>query len=65
MILRVLLMKDRRPKDWEIFNILQASLDEWKNMPPWEENQQEKIDIIQNKLNLKHYDKEDILQVKI
>ena len=30
MILRVLLMKEKRPKDWEIFNILQASLDEWK-----------------------------------
>ena len=57
-------MKEKRPKDWEIFNILQASLDEWKNMPPWEENQQEKINIIQNKLNLKQYNEEDILQVK-
>ena len=56
-------MRDKRPDDWKIFQLLQHSLDEWLKMDPWEQNQEEKVDIILNKLELKQFTTEDILKV--
>ena len=65
MILRLLLIKDLRPEDWKTFKLLQCSLDEWREMHPWEENQEEKINIIREKLKQKKFSREDILEVNI
>ena len=65
MILRLLLIKDLRPEDWKTFKLLQCSLDEWREMHPWEENQEEKINIIREKLKQKKFSREDILKVNI
>ena len=64
LTLRLLLLKNNEKEKWKIFKTLQSSLDEWKKMTPWEENQEEKLDIIQNKLGLKsEFSREEILQV--
>ena len=64
LILRLLLMKDMRPEDWRTFRLLQCSLDEWRKMHPWEENQEEKIKIIRQNLKQEKFSREDILEVK-
>ena len=64
LILRLLLIMDLRPEDWRTFRLLQCSLDEWRKMHPWEENQEEKVTIIREKLKLNKYSREDILEVK-
>ena len=64
LILRLLLMKEQRPDDWRTFRLLQCSLDEWRKMHPWEENQEEKVNIIREKLKLSKFSREDILEVK-
>ena len=64
MILRLLLMRDQRPVDWKTFRLLQCSLDEWREMHPWEENQEEKVKIIRENLKQEKFSREDILEVK-
>ena len=64
MILRLLLMRDQRPEDWKTFRLLQCSLDEWREMYPWEENQEEKVKIIRENLKQQKISREDILEVK-
>ena len=64
MILRLLLMRDQRPEDWKTFRLLQCSLDEWREMHPWEENQEEKVKIIRENLKQQNFSREDILEVK-
>ena len=64
MILRLLLMRDQRPEDWKTLRLLQCSLDEWREMHPWEENQEEKIKIIRENLKQQKFSREDILEVK-
>ena len=65
LTLRLLLLRNKEKEKWKIFKTLQSSLDEWKKMTPWEENQEEKLDIIQNKLGLKsEFSREEILQVQ-
>ena len=64
MILRLLLMRDQRPEDWKTFRLLQCSLDEWREMHPWEENQEEKVKIIRENLKQQKISREDILEVK-
>ena len=64
LILRLLLMRDQRPEDWRTFRLLQCSLDEWRKMHPWEENQEEKVTIIREKLKLNKFSREDILEVE-
>ena len=64
LVLRLLLMKEKRPDDWRTFRLLQCSLDEWRKMHPWEENQEEKVNIIREKLKLSKFSREDILEVK-
>ena len=64
MILRLLLMRDQRPEDWKTFRLLQCSLNEWREMHPWEENQEEKIKIIRENVKQQKFSREDILEVR-
>ena len=64
MILRLLLMRDQRSEDWKTFRLLQCSLGEWREMHPWEENQEEKVKIIRENLEQQKFSREDILEVK-
>ena len=65
LTVRLLLMREKRPGDWKMFQLLQHSLEDWLKMDPWEQNQEEKIDIIQNKLELRQFTREDILKVNL
>ena len=63
LILRLLLLKGKDPERWKTFNLLQCSLEDWRKMDPWEENQEEIIQCIQKKLLRNDFDREEILKV--
>lgn len=63
LILRLLLLKRKDPERWKTFNLLQCSLEDWRKMDPWEENQEEIIQCIQRKLLRNDFDREEILKV--
>ena len=63
LIIRLLLLKDKDPDAWRIFNHLEPLLQEWKNMESWEANQEDTVNIIREKLAMKTFSREEILKV--
>lgn len=63
LIVRLLLMKEKSPENWKIFNHLESLLDEWKSMGSWENDQEETVCIIRDKLGMKSFGQEEILKV--
>ena len=63
LILRLLLLRDSQPEQWETFTSLASLLDQWKEMDLWEENQEEKIEFIREDLGLTKFSREEILTV--
>ena len=63
LILRLLLLRDSQPEQWETFTSLASLLDQWKEMDVWEENQEEKIEFIREDLGLTKFSREEILTV--
>ena len=58
-----LLLRELRPEDWATFCLLQSSLAEWRQMAPWEHNQEERLAIIRDKLGMDSFSRDEILEV--
>jgi hypothetical protein len=58
------MMKEKAQENWKIFNHLESLLDEWKSMGTWEEDQEETLTIIREKLGMDTFEKEEILKVE-
>ena len=63
LTVRLLLLRELRPGDWATFCLLQSSLAEWREMAPWEHNQEERIGIIRDKLGMDSFSRDEILEV--
>ena len=63
LTVRLLLLRELRPGDWATFCLLQSSLAEWREMAPWEHNQEERIAIIRDKLGMDSFSRDEILEV--
>ena len=63
LTVRLLLLRELRPGDWATFCLLQSSLAEWREMAPWEHNQDERIAIIRDKLGMDSFSRDEILEV--
>ena len=63
LIVRLLLLKDKDPEAWRIFNHLEPLLQEWKDMGSWEADQGDTVNIIREKLGMKTFSREEILKV--
>ena len=56
-------MKEKSPENWKIFNHLESLLDGWKMMGSWENDQEETVCIIRDKLGMESFEQEEILKV--
>ena len=63
LTVRLLLLRELRPEDWATFCLLQSSLAEWRQMAPWEHNQEERLAIIRDKLGMDSFSRDEILEV--
>ena len=63
LIVRLLLMKEKTPDYWRIFNHLESLLDEWKKMGTWRKDQEDVLKIIRDDLEIDSFESEDILKV--
>ena len=63
LTVRLLLLRELRPGDWATFCLLQSSLAEWREMAPWEHNQEERIASIRDKLGMDSFSRDEILEV--
>ena len=64
LIIRLLLLKDKDPEAWRIFNHLEPLLQEWKDMGSWEADQGDIVNIIRERLGMKTFSREEILKVR-
>ena len=64
LALRILLLRKLRPKAFSTFQQLATLLKQWKATPGWLEGQAETVALIREKLELRIFEEEEILEVK-